>query len=82
MRFYENLFVQHRQGMLDRDLWEAWSRDLSFFLSLPGFAETWERIRFGYSAAFCEYVDSRSKQPEQRMAHEADGSAQRQPTDD
>jgi hypothetical protein len=55
-RQFESLYYQHREGMIDRDLFEAWVSIYSRTAQGPLFREFWEADQSIFSAAFREFV--------------------------
>jgi hypothetical protein len=55
--FHENLYYQHRQGLLDEDLWRGWKAVLARYLSRPGCRAWWEGTAGLYSESFREHVE-------------------------
>jgi hypothetical protein len=49
---------QHVNGMLEREVFEAYERRTLSFLERPIAREFWERNRFRFSTTFSEYVDA------------------------
>lgn len=56
--FYENVFAQHRDGLLHEDYYQAWRAALGYVAAQPGFARHWRETRDYYSAEFRQLVDS------------------------
>ena len=56
-RQFESLFYQHREGMIDRELFEAWQSIYARAAKGPLFQEFWQADRAIFSAAFREFVD-------------------------
>jgi hypothetical protein len=55
-RQFESLYYQHREGMIDRDLFEAWVSIYARSARGPMFKEFWEADQSIFSAAFREFV--------------------------
>lgn len=49
---------QYVNGMLEREVFEAYERRTLSFLARPSARDFWERNRFRFSTTFCEYVDA------------------------
>jgi hypothetical protein len=58
-RQFESLYYQHREGMIDRDLFEAWVSIYSRSARGPLFKEFWEADQSIFSAAFRDFVSRR-----------------------
>lgn len=48
---------QYTNGMLEREVFEAYERRTLSFLVRPNARDFWKRNRFRFSTTFCEYVD-------------------------
>ena len=56
---YENQYYQVRQGVLDRETYEAYQRAIATqFLAFPGFRIWWQQSRSVFSPAFAEHIDA------------------------
>ena len=55
-RQLENLYYQHRQGMIDRELFEAWQSIYARSAQGPLFREFWEADQAIFSPPFREFV--------------------------
>lgn len=55
-RQFESLYYQYREGMIDRDLFEAWLSIYSRSAQGPLFREFWQADQAIFSAAFREFV--------------------------
>lgn len=49
---------QYVNGMLEREVFEAYERRTLSFMARPSGREFWTRNRFRFSTSFCDYVDS------------------------
>jgi hypothetical protein len=58
LRANENLFVQHKAGMIDDDTWAARSRSLLFVLASPGGRRVWEEASNTYRDDFRAWIAS------------------------
>jgi len=58
-RQFESLYYQHREGMIDRDLFEAWLSIYERSARGPLFEEFWRADQSIFSAAFRELVHRR-----------------------
>lgn len=56
LTFYENIFYQRRQGLLDRHAFEPWRRELEMFLRRQKVAAHWGDIRDLFQEEFAAYV--------------------------
>lgn len=55
--FYENMYSQHRKGLLDEAVYEAWEGDLKVFVKDNLWKNHWQEARDLYTADFREHVD-------------------------
>lgn len=55
-RQFESLYYQHREGMIDRDLFEGWLSIYARSAQGPIFKELWAADQAIFSAAFREFV--------------------------
>jgi len=58
-RQFESLYYQHREGMIDRDLFDAWATIYARSARGPLFKEFWEADQPIFSAAFRDFVTRR-----------------------
>jgi hypothetical protein len=58
-RQFESLFYQHREGMIDRDLFDAWLAIYARTATGPLFESFWEADRDIFSKAFREFIAER-----------------------
>jgi len=57
--FYENLYFQAREDLVELELWEGWSKNLIDDLKKSGVAAWWDDKKGFYSESFRKYVDER-----------------------
>lgn len=50
-------FVQHRQGLIDDEVWQAYLNAVNARLDNPGFLETWRAIQTSYPQSFQTAID-------------------------
>lgn len=62
---------QYANGMLEREVFEAYERRTLSFLVRPNAREFWKRNRFRFSTTFCEYVDSLAARADGPGDHDA-----------
>jgi hypothetical protein len=58
-RQFESLYYQHREGMIDPELFESWLSIYERSAQGPLFEEFWSADQSIFSAAFREFVDRR-----------------------
>jgi hypothetical protein len=56
-RAWENAFVEHRDGSLDENVWEALSRDYTEPMGAPSFRYIWSLRKQNYDPDFQKHVD-------------------------
>jgi hypothetical protein len=56
LTFYENIFYQRRQRLLDQRAFEPWRRELEMFLRRQKVAAHWSAIRDLFQDEFAAYV--------------------------
>ena len=54
--FYEGIYLQKRQGALNKDIWETWDRSLAKTMRNPEIRQTWESVKTVYSQRFVAHV--------------------------
>ena len=54
--FEEDVYIQFREGLIDRAFWDARARILTDVLRQPGIRDWWTKNCFAYSAGFQEAV--------------------------
>ena len=57
LRGFENYYYQHKNGLLEEQLWAAHLEALRANVAPKGFAEWWLRARVTFSADFVDTVD-------------------------
>jgi hypothetical protein len=60
--FYENLFWQHHNGLLDDNIYNAWDVDFKYFIRQTHLEKEWNRKRDAYHEEFRNHVDDLIKQ--------------------
>jgi len=63
LRIWEELFLQHRKGMIDDALWKANVQILCDTRPMPGARDVWDVRRHQFTAAFQEFYDSQAAPP-------------------
>jgi hypothetical protein len=58
LTFYENIFYQRRQGLLDCRAFEPWRRDFEIFLRRQNVAAHWEGIKNLFQSEFVVEVEA------------------------
>ena len=58
LRAWENAFLENRDGYLDKNVWEALSRDYTQPMGAPSFRHIWTLRKQNYDPDFQKYVDS------------------------
>ena len=56
MIFYENIFYQRKQRLLDRHTFKPWWRDLQIFLRDQNVAQHWDSLKDLFQEEFAEHV--------------------------
>lgn len=56
--FFENLYYQNKNGLLENHLWAGWCNLMRVRLAEIGVKEYWDKSEYLYSKDFCEYVRS------------------------
>jgi hypothetical protein len=56
--FYENLYYQYRNKLLEEELWASWCRTMRKNLEEKGVGTWWNLKRHLFSKSFREYVES------------------------
>ena len=54
--FYENIFYQRKQRLLDRHTFKPWWRDLNVFLRDQNVSQHWESLKDLFQEEFAEHV--------------------------
>lgn len=57
-RAWENTFLEHRYGSLDKNVWLALSREYTQVMGIPSFKHIWSIRKQNYDPGFLEYVES------------------------
>ncbi|MDJ0787416.1 MAG: hypothetical protein QNK05_11455 [Myxococcota bacterium] len=56
-RQFENIFYQHRRGLIDPVLWPGWRRIMLLYHARPGVQKWWSYRRNSFSDEFCEFLE-------------------------
>ncbi|MDX1404789.1 MAG: hypothetical protein R3192_09635 [Woeseiaceae bacterium] len=59
-KHYELMFVQHDQGVMDRETWEAWSEHIRMYFHQPGTQSWWALRKATFIPGFRDYLASTS----------------------
>jgi hypothetical protein len=57
MVFYENVYAQFRDGLLDKDIYDGWDKDLAAFIAKHKIAKRWSGWKELYRKDFSDHVD-------------------------
>lgn len=57
-RTFENLFFQHRSGLVDEDFWVAHRENILWFFHCPGMQRWWKDKRLAYSKGFRDFLEN------------------------
>ena len=63
MRHWENIHYQYNEGLVSKDQWEGFRKNLSSLLAIDAYREYWEHESFHYSDAFQAEIASLLKEP-------------------
>lgn len=55
--FYENVYVQYQQGLVDEALYRLWDIDLEYFVLKEPIEKFWANSKDAYQTKFREHVD-------------------------
>ena len=64
--FYENVYYQNSQGLIDPEMYVAWHKDLEDFIALTGFKNSWEGMKHSYHEGFRNHIDELMAQSQSR----------------
>lgn len=56
MSLFYSAFVQHGQGLIDDEVWDAYATAMRRYLSSPGFLLAWTTFETGYPKSFRDMV--------------------------
>jgi hypothetical protein len=56
-RRFENLYLQHKAGLVDDDFWSGHHENIAWFFHRPGNQIWWKRRRMSFSKSFREYLE-------------------------
>jgi len=54
--FYEGIYFQNLQGVLNKEVWENWQRSLIWTMRLTEFRDNWTKVGHVYSPGFQEHM--------------------------
>jgi hypothetical protein len=57
VRGYENLYYQHRSGLLDAPQWEGYAKTIKALVKNPGFEYFWQHRRGHFSPEFESFIE-------------------------
>src|SRR5438128_3695797 len=57
MTFYENVYSQHAEGLLDDKIYEGWDKDLANFIDETKMEKRWNKWKNSYRKDFSDHVD-------------------------
>ena len=57
-KHFELMFVQHAQGVMDAETWDAWSEHIRMYYHQPGAKSWWELRKVTFVPAFRAYLES------------------------
>ena len=57
-RTFENLYFQHRAGLLNEDFWSGHRENILWFYHRPGMQGWWKEKRLGFSKGFRQFLES------------------------
>ena len=63
MQHWENIHYQYNEGLVSKDQWEGFRKNLSSLLAIDAYREYWEHESFHYSDAFQAEIASLLKEP-------------------
>jgi len=55
--YYEDLYFQHEQGLIDSHLWHGRQRSMVDHLGRPGIVSWWRRVSHHFSDRFVSHID-------------------------
>jgi len=55
--FHQNIYHQHKQGLLDKDTFTAWTNDLKASIKYQHLKRRWPDLREYHEPSFVEYMD-------------------------
>jgi hypothetical protein len=73
--FYENIFFQVEQKLLDKSIFAAWQTDLDVFVEEQLVEKHWSGLSKKYHKQFADYLDARVKEKIAKKATKDDGSS-------
>jgi len=55
--FYENIYYQNQNGMLDNYIYSAWATDIEHFVNEHAIEQHWSSLRKKYQPEFVKHID-------------------------
>ena len=55
--FHQNIYHQHKQGLLDEETFTAWTNDLKAFIKYQHLKRRWPDLREYLEPSFVKYID-------------------------
>ena len=59
--FWMDAFEQNQRGLISRDLWNTFDKDIPGYFAYQGFHEVWQLIRNSFPPKFQQYIDETAK---------------------
>jgi len=55
--FHQNIYHQHKQGLLDEDTFTAWTNDLKSFIKYQHLKRRWSDLKEYHEPSFVKHID-------------------------
>jgi len=55
---FQAMYVKHRSGLLDAELYATCRTDVAGYLKCPGLAELWSEVKFSFPPDLCSELDA------------------------
>lgn len=59
MSLVYSAYVQHQEGLMDNEIWDAYLNAAGRYLTYPGFSESWRGLQPAYPLSFRKVIDAR-----------------------
>jgi hypothetical protein len=57
-KHYENMFLQHQEGFLNTEDWNAWTTHMLMYWRMPGVQMWWRLRRMAFAPGFRQFLES------------------------
>lgn len=71
LTFQENIYYQHKNGLIDTNIYQAWEDDFKFFVERRRLESRWPELKQFYHPEFRGYVSKQIEEFNRKLAQQA-----------